>query len=44
MTMIPKKIKGLPNLRKTPSGTKPIPSQGSSNSNRSVNAGAKMVR
>lgn len=45
MTMIPPKIKKLPNLRKASSGYVKNPQQGSTHSNRSLPyGGAKMVR
>lgn len=44
MTMIPPKIKKLPKLRKPQEGYIQKPQQGSSNSNRSLQGGAKMVR
>lgn len=45
MTMIPPKIKKLPNLRKPQSGYINKPQQGSVHSNRSMPyGGAKMVR
>lgn len=45
MTMIPPKIKKLPNLHKTQSGYIKKPQQGSSHSNRSLYmGGAKMVK
>lgn len=45
MTMIPAKIRGLPNLHKPQSGYIKKPQQASSNSNRSLYMGAaKMVR
>jgi hypothetical protein len=45
MTMIPPKIKQLPNLRGAPKGYVNKPQQGSTHSNRSLTmGGAKMVR
>jgi hypothetical protein len=45
MTMIPPKIKGLPNLHKMQSGYVAKPQQGSSHSNRGLYmGGAKLVR
>ncbi len=45
MTMIPPKIKKLPNLHKPQSGYVAKPQQASSNSNRSLYmGGAKMIR
>lgn len=45
MTMIPPKIKKLPNLRKQQSGYIKNPKQGTTHSNRSLSmGGAKMVR
>lgn len=45
MTMIPPRIKKLPNLHKTQSGYISNPQQGSSNSNRGLYmGGSKMVR
>lgn len=45
MTMIPPKIKKLPNLRPKQVGYILLPTQGSANSNRSLYlGGAKMVR
>jgi hypothetical protein len=45
MTMIPPKIRGLPNLRKPQSGYIKNPQAGSSNSNRSLYMGeSKMIR
>lgn len=44
MTMIPPRIKKLPNLHRPQSGYVSKPQQGSVHSNRSINGGAKMVR
>ena len=44
MTMIPPKIKKLPNLRKAQSGYVTKPSQGSTHSNRALINSSKMVR
>lgn len=44
MTMIPRRIKKLPNLRPKPSGFIEKPQQSSSNSNRSLYMGGKMIR
>ena len=41
MTMIPPRIKKLPNLRKSPQGYVNKPAQGSAHSNRSLNIGMK---
>lgn len=44
MTMIPPKIKGLPNLRNKTQGYLTKPQQGSTHSNRGLYNGGRMVR